>query len=195
MKRFVIFFTEKEGTSALVRLLDKLQQVSILHQDSGKEWQAWEPFDIQESGALTLESLEYCLDQLFAYKDIDFSKLNVIYSQKSKHKLLAVKPTEALGFKMRFTATYNPFYDHTGERANAKIYNRWTQKIFRNLMAKPFKSMMFNLLSKHNVTVFFAVRQDLLRWGLSKYRSYYYKGPKQLQFNLARGMIDPKDIL
>lgn len=195
MKRFVIFFTEKEGTCALVRLLDKLQQVSILRQDSGKEWQAWEPFDTHGSGALTFGTLEYCLDQLFTYKEIDFSKLNNIYSKKSKYKLLTVKPTEALGFKMRFTATCNPFYVHTGELAHAKIYNRCTQKMFSHVMAKPFKSMMFNLLSKNNVTVFFAVRQDLLRWGLSKYRSDYYKGPKHLQFDLARGIISPNDII
>lgn len=47
--------------------------------------------------------------------------------------------------------------------------------------------MMFDVLKKNDVTVFLAVRQDLLRWGLSKYHGDGSGNPGHLQFRIASG--------
>lgn len=57
-----------------------------------------------------------------------------------------------------------------------------------------FQEMMFNLLSDLNVVVFFAARQDVLRWGLSKYHGNGFGKPGHLQFKLANGRLQREDI-
>ena len=49
------------------------------------------------------------------------------------------------------------------------------------------------LLARHGVLVFMAVRQDVLRWGLSKYHGSG-DGKGHLQFKLASGQISRDEI-
>ena len=53
---------------------------------------------------------------------------------------------------------------------------------------------MLDQLKKNNIVVFFAVRQDLLRWGLSKYHGDGTGKTGHLQFDLANGKINKQDI-
>ena len=62
MRNFIILFHEKTGTSALVRLLDKFDEITILGQ---KKNRGLEPFDRHNCGPMTLNDLQRCLDIVF----------------------------------------------------------------------------------------------------------------------------------
>ena len=44
MRDFVLFFEEKEGTSAMMRWADRLDGVDVLHHTNGRGWEPLEPF-------------------------------------------------------------------------------------------------------------------------------------------------------
>ena len=52
-----------------------------------------------------------------------------------------------------------------------------------------FKLMMFNVLKRNDVVVFLALREDILKWALSKYHGDGTGKPGHLQFKLAKGKI------
>jgi len=54
--------------------------------------------------------------------------------------------------------------------------------------------MMFNVLKRNDVVVFLALRQDILRWALSKYHGDGTGNPGHLQFKLANGKIKRNSI-
>jgi hypothetical protein len=54
--------------------------------------------------------------------------------------------------------------------------------------------MMFDILGRHDVVVLIAVRQDVLRWGLSKYHGDGTGKPGHMQFKMARGAIARDEI-
>lgn len=187
MRDFIILFDEKEGTSPLVRLLDNFDQISILHQvDSG----GWEPFDRHNCGSMPLKNLEQCLGIVFDNKPVDMEYLNRIYTKTSSNPLEAISQNGVVGFKMRFR---NPreIPRYTGF---LPPWNRFWPKRFKANYASSFKSMMLDLLKRNNTTVFFAVRQDVLRWGLSKYHGDGTGMPGHLQFKLASGKINKENI-
>lgn len=194
MKKFVILFTEKEGTTPLVRLLDKFEQITILRQDSRKAWQAWEPFDVHESGPISFHSYRYLLESIFAKGVSDLSEVNRVYCKTANYPLLPMKETEVLGFKMRFKPISNPLFIGKDAWSYKRFCNRMTRGLSQVLYAKPYKNMMLDIFLENNVTVFFAVRQDLMRWGLSKYRGEGKGKPRHLQFQLAKGEVLPQDI-
>lgn len=189
MRNFIIIFTEKEGSTPLVRMLDKFEQISMLHQHNDKAWQAWEPFNHQECGSMPMGNLQQCLDMLFNNEPTDFEQLNQIYTRTATDPLERVNQNGAVGFKMRFFTPENPLHI-----VGAQKCNKLTQLLFRKLREKSFKTMMLDVLKKNNVVVFFAVRQDLLRWGLSKYHGDGTGKTGHLQFRLAIGNIKSKDI-
>jgi LPS sulfotransferase NodH len=53
---------------------------------------------------------------------------------------------------------------------------------------------MFKIFRRHDVVVFIAVRQDVLRWALSKLHGDGTGRPGHLQFRLSRGRIRREDI-
>ena len=187
MRNFVIFFNEKEGTSPLVRLLDNFDQISVVHQVDNS---GWEPFDRHNCGSIPLQNLEQCLDIVFNKDSIDFDRLNRIYTRTSTKPLEMIGKNSVVGFKMRFS---NP---RTIPRYFAFIppWNRFWPKLSKQYYAWSFKRMMLDLLKRNNTTVFFAVRQDVLRWGLSKYHGDGSGMPGHLQFKLASGKISRDDI-
>jgi len=54
--------------------------------------------------------------------------------------------------------------------------------------------MMFDVLKRNDVVVFLALRQDILRWALSKYHGDGTGKPGHLQFKLAKGKIKRSSI-
>lgn len=166
MRNFIIFFEEKEGTSPLVRLLNNFEQISIIHQMDNK---GWEPFDRHNCGSMALRNLECCLDMIFNKESIDFKRLNQIYTRTAKRPLEEFSKNGVVGFKMRFNAPTPTSY--------------WS-----------FRRMMFNILKRNDVVVFLAVRQDILKWGLSKYHGDGTGKPGHLQFKLASGKLNRDEI-
>jgi hypothetical protein len=182
MKNFIIFFDEKEGTSPLVRLLDNFERISIIHEVGG----SWEPFDRHSCGPMPLNSLKTCLNMIFGREPTDFARLNEIYLKTAKKPLKQVKPGVSVGFKMRFVPPA-PVLPLTSAFA---IWNKSVEEITR----RQYRRMMFDLLKSNDVTVFLAVRQDLLRWSLSKYHGDGSGNPGHLQFKLARRKASGLDL-
>lgn len=186
MRNFIIFFTEKEGSTPLVHLLDNFDEISIVHQVNTV---AWEPFDVSGSGPMPLKTLEASLSTIYKDGPVDNIKLNGLYTQTAINSLAPIDKKGVVGFKMRFVNPYNPL-----QVKGPAICNKLTRKLFQKVGATPFKVMMFDLLKRNNVVVFFAVRQDMLRWGLSKYHGDGKGKPGHMQFQLANGKLSRDDI-
>ena len=187
MRNFIIFFDEKTGTSPLVRLLDKFELISIVHQTKDR---GYEPFDRHNCGRMPLSDLRKCIEIIYNRGPKDIVFLNSIYTRTAKRPLDDIGEEGVVGFKMRFRPPNpNPFYfDRLVARSNrlkSSIRRRYDQY---------FKNMMFDVLKRHEVTVLIAVRQDVLRLGLSKYHGDGTGNPGHLQFKLARGVIAKDQI-
>ena len=186
MRKFIILFEEKEGTSPLVRLLNNFERVSIIHQVNNS---GWEPFDRHNCGPMSLRNLERCLEIIFDKSSIDFKRLNRIYTKTSRRPLEVISgEVGAVGFKMRFTPPIGFLY--------MSVFSRWNRlsRILAIYNNRSFKHMMINVLKRNNVVVFLAVRQDVLRWGLSKYHGDGTGKAGHLQFKLASGEISRDEI-
>ena len=183
MRNFVIFFHEKEGTSPLVRLLDNFDQVSIVHQENNS---GWEPFDRHNCGPMPLKILESCLEIVLGKAPVDVKQLNQLYTETAKLPVAELNKNGVVGFKMRFVPPDNnaPFLAEFSPWN--RLYKRFAESFLRR--------MMIDLLSRNDVVVFMAVRQDVLRWGLSKYHGDGTGKPGHLQFKLASGQISRGEI-
>jgi len=177
MRNFIIIFAEKEGTSPLIRLLNNFEQISIVHQVNTQDW---EPFDIHNRGAMTLGNLELCLDMVLNKESINFEQLNQIYTRTANKPLVEFGGNEVTGLKMRFTTPSK----------NSRFWNT----LPKNFTFDSFRLMMFDVLKRNDVVVFLALRQDILRWALSKYHGDGTGNPGHLQFKLAKGKIKRSSI-
>lgn len=186
MRNFVILFTEKEGSTPLVRLLDNFNQISIVHQ---QDTVAWEPFDVNGCGPMTLDDLAGCLNMVFSPGKTDIKQLNDIYCKTSTKPLATFDDSCSVGFKMRYVTPSSPFQFKTDS-----MLQKVSKKVFQSLGAKAYHQKMLEVFKDNNVMVFFCVRQDLLRWGISKYHGDGTGKAGHLQFKLANGKISEKDI-
>ena len=158
MKNFIIFFTEKEGSSPIIETLMKFDKIDII---------GFEPFDTyvfteKEFGGLgkdiKKEDLAECLDLIYK-NDHDpdyYQKLINIYSKyNAEIKLNNFNKLEnSIGLKIRL----------------------------RN------NELIFDKLKKYHVVTFVLIRQNVLRWALSKYVN------KHLQFEFDRDGDKNNDI-
>jgi hypothetical protein len=187
MRNFIIFFDEKTGTSPLVQLLDEFGLISVVR--IGKNT-GFEPFDTHHCGRMKLDDLKQCLDLIYNQAPIDTEELNRLYVKTAKRPLAVIDGKGIVGFKMRFRPPRAyPFHvDHL------PVWNKLLGKIFRKRYMRPFRIVMFDLLKRHNVVVLMAIRQDVLRLGLSKYHGDGTGKPGHLQFKVARGAINRDDL-
>ena len=158
MKNFIIFFTEKEGSSPIIETLMKFDKIDII---------GFEPFDTyvfteKEFGGLgkdiKKEDFAECLDLIYK-NDHDpdyYQKLINIYSKyNTEIKLNNFNKLEnSIGLKIRL----------------------------RN------NELIFDKLKKYHVVTFVLIRQNVLRWALSKYVN------KHLQFEFDRDGDKNNDI-
>jgi hypothetical protein len=187
MRNFIILFDEKAGTSPLVRQLDKFESISILHQEDSS---GFEPFDRHNCGRMSLRDLRKCLDIIYGHGPKNFEQLNRIYTRTAKRPLDEIDEKGVVGFKMRFTPPIrDPFRVIEKFAAN----DRLTSSI-RQCYIRYFKSKMLEIFKRHDVVVLMAVRQDLLRLGLSIYHGDGTGKPGHLQFKMARGKFARDEI-
>ena len=63
MKDFLLFFEEKEGTSAMMRWADRFENVQVVHHQNGRGWEPLEPFllgrDVKQNEVEELLNLIY----------------------------------------------------------------------------------------------------------------------------------------
>jgi len=189
MRNFILFFEEKEGTSPLVRLLANFNQISVIHQVNNS---GWEPFDRHSCGLMSIRNLKQCLELIFDKEPLHMECLNQIYTRTATKPLEAFNKNGAVGFKMRFVP---PKID-LPIVGNFSVWCKFARYIYLKYQTSrgTFKKMMFDLLKRHNLVAFLAVRQDVLRWALSKYHGDGTTMYGHLQFKIASGQVNKKDI-
>lgn len=186
MKNFVILFNEKEGTSVLMRILNNFPEIDIIHQIKNR---GYEPFNSYEVGYMMHSEIAKCLDNIFQNTSTSFQKLNEIYVQSANTTIENFSYHNSRGLKMRF----QPRGGHTTE-VTKKINNKTITKSEIEENYNLYKTIMLNLFKRNKVVVFFAVRQDILRWALSKYHGDGTGKPGHLQGKLRSGKITRDEI-
>jgi hypothetical protein len=185
VNNFLVLFNEKEGTSAIVRLLANCPGVAVLHQVDDR---GWEPFDRHNCGSMPRADLRRCLELAWGDQPVDMEELNRIYLRSAPRPLDPISSPSAAGFKMRFRPP-----------ARDAPAMRWALRFVRpaaraRYVGWPFRRMMFELLRELDVVTFIAVRQDVLRWALSRYHGDGSGQRGHLQFRLAAGEIRRDEI-
>jgi hypothetical protein len=127
----------------------------------------WEPFDRHACGPIQLSALRRCLDLVFSRTPV--AEINELYERTATRPLSTFRGDGSIGFKMRFTPP---------EGSSRDLFSR----------------LMVDVLKRHDVLVFLAVRQDLLRWALSKYHGDGTGRPGHLQFRLGSGKLARNEI-
>jgi hypothetical protein len=186
MRRFIIFFDEKEGTTPLVHLLDNFDQISIMRADKS----AWEPFDDWCCGPMSLRTLEQCLEIVFGQQPVDIERLNRIYTKTAIGPLSNVDLTGSVGLKMRFRPPRK--IDRIIQRTAS--LNAISERLAGMYPGRLFRPLMIDLLRRNDVLVFLAVRQDVLRWALSMYHGDGTGKRGHLQFKLTSGRVRKNQI-
>lgn len=171
MKNFIILFQEKEGTTALVRMLDKFDEFSIVHQQVG----GWEPFNVHNCGEMKFDHYFECVNKVLNDKEVDIKAVNKLYCKTAKKPLSEINKEKAAGFKMRL---YAPFKSN----------------VLKVLFHPFFERRLIQTLKKNDTVVFLSVRQDIFRWALSKYHGDGTGKKGHLQFKMAADQINKKDI-
>ena len=133
-----------------------------------RTWGEWEPFDRHACGPMPLASLLECIDLVYSRAPV--AEINRIYERTATRSLSEFCRGVSVGFKMRF-------------RPSLESESRGR-----------FSAAMIELLKRHDVLVFLAVRQDLLRWALSKYHGDGTGRAGHIQFRLASGRLTREEI-
>ena len=181
MRNFIIFFNEKEGTSPLIKVLNNFPQIDIILTTKND---GLEPFDFHTCGAISNADLENCLNYIYQSEYTPIDIINSIYKKKAQTTLKKFSYNNSRGLKMRFKSPGS-----INNKVEESCLNSTT-----NYEEKIFQEIMFNTLKKHKVVVFITVRQDIMRWALSKYHGDGTGKPGHLQFKLQDGRISRKDI-
>ena len=127
---------------------------------------------------------------LFDNKTIDMNVLNSIYTKTASAPLEKIGAGTSIGFKMRLNYLHKKLsYFRSMPRIRARLQNYWNAYL-RNR----YKHMLFRIFKKNSVIVFVAIRQDILRWSLSKYHGDGTGKNGHLQFRLANSKIDRESI-
>ena len=185
MRDFVLFFGEKEGTSAMVRWADRLEGVSVVHHDNGR---GWEPLEAHLLGRdLRLEEVSTLFSLIYS-KPRDMDALRRTYAVKRPDRTLVSLPeTGSVGLKMRWRP---PDVFHCGYELIDLPVNR----LFREMRRSRHFAAMTEQMAAHDVVPMMAARQDIFRWALSKYHGSGSGKKGHLQFKLASGEIERGDI-
>jgi len=186
MANFFVLFDEKEGTSNLIQLLDHFSGMAIVHQVDNR---GWEPFDWHLHRSLSIHSLMRCLDLVYAPGEDAAKRLNSIYTRTSDRALETYDKSGDIGFKMRLALL-------PGRHWLSDLVDRRGPAWLREYRAdyRWYERRMMAMLRKHDVIVIFAVRQDLLRWALSKYHGDGTGTSGHLQFDIAAGRKSLSDV-
>lgn len=177
LRSFIIHFSEKEGTTAGVQLIDRLSEVSVLNTQS----RAWEPLSSHEVGPMRARDSIRFLDAAFGRDD---ARARDLYTRSSVRTLSPIPATGGFGFKWRMAPARGRTmgFGIPGLRgAHLRLRRAW------------FERALSRCLQRNRVVMFVAVRQDLLRWSLSKYRDL--ENPKShLQFRVQSGAVKREEL-
>jgi hypothetical protein len=185
MKDFLLFFEEKEGTSAMMRWADRFENVQVVHHQNGRGWEPLEPYhlgyDVKQGEVEELLNLIYSQPR-------DLQTLRDAYRLKvPDRKLVPLDSEVSVGLKMRWKP---PRVLHVGNDVVDLPVNR----LFKRQRYRAYREYMVEMLHENGVVPMLAVRQNIFKWALSKYHGDGTGKKGHLQFQLASGAIAKEDI-
>ena len=185
MKDFILFFEEKEGTSAMMRRADRFANISIVHHDNGRGWEPLEPYQLGED--VKQHDIDELLSLIYS-KPRNGEVLRKAYRKKVPNRQLVDLPSEnAVGLKMRWKPPRRVHFDKP-----------WldlpVNRILKTRRHRAYRDSMVATLHEHGVVPMLAVRQNIFRWALSKYHGDGQGNKGHLQFKLAYGELSREDI-
>jgi hypothetical protein len=189
MKNFILFFEEKEGSTAVAQTLDALDPISVVRRETASGLGGWEPFEWFNCGSLGPSRFRECMRQLFAVRPLDLERINELYLSTARAPLRSFQCTGSVGFKMRIV----PPWDLPNLRADSASRKNpaidFACRTIRRIERNSFKKLMAESLAELGVVVFVMVRQDIFRWAISKYHGDGSGRPGHLQFRMAAGEV------
>lgn len=189
MKNFVLFFEEKEGSTAVVQALDALGPISLVRRETDSGLGGWEPFEWFNCGSLGPARFRQCLEQVFGTRPVDFARLNELYTSTARAPIRPFDTAGSVGFKMRIAPPWDiPDLPAASPLRKVKAVDLACRAL-RRLGKGSFQRLMGDTLSSLGVVVFIMVRQDIFRWAISKYHGDGTGKPGHLQFRVAAGDV------
>jgi hypothetical protein len=189
MKNFVLFFEEKEGSTAVVQTLDSLESISLVRRETSSGLGGWEPFEWFNCGSLGRSRFRECLRLIFSERPLNLAHLNELYLSTARAPLRSFGCNGSVGFKMRIV----PPWDLPNLRADSAYRSNravdFVCRSIRRIERNSFRSLMADLLGELDVVVFVMVRQNIFRWAISKYHGDGSGKPGHLQFRMAAGDV------
>jgi hypothetical protein len=187
---FVLFFEEKEGSTAVIQILSELDQVSVVRRETMSGLGGWEPFEWFNCGSLSPDHFRRCLQLIFGQRPVDLAALNSVYTRTARAPLRPFDASRSVGFKMRI----NPPWDIPRLTAASPLRRLaavdYLARFLRRAGRNSFKNLMGRACSDLGVVVLVMVRQDIFRWAISKYHGDGTGRPGHLQFRLASGEVE-----
>jgi hypothetical protein len=194
MKNFILFFEEKEGSTAVMQSLDTLDLVSVVRRETDTGRGGWEPFEWFNCGSLGRDRFRRCLHEIYGPQPLNLAQLNSIYMRTARAPIRDFDKARPIGLKMRITPPWDiPNLSAASPYRRSEAVDLAT-KVLRRLNRGNFKRLMAQTLAELNVAVFIMVRQDIFRWAISKYHGDGTGKPGHLQFKLASGAVDSESI-
>jgi hypothetical protein len=185
MRDFVLFFEEKEGTTAMMRWADRIDGLRVVHHTKDKGWEPMEPFVLGQD--VTLDEVEGLMGAVYR-QPRDMEALRSLYTRKVPDRELVELPGDcSIGLKMRWKPP-RVFY------SGLPILDLPVNRLFKKVRGRRYHDSMVRILSGSNVVPMLAVRQNVFKWALSKYHGDGSGRKGHLQFKLASGEIERKDI-
>jgi LPS sulfotransferase NodH len=173
-RNFVLLFHEKQGTSPIIRLLDRFRRIDVVHTADGI---GWEPLDAHNCGPMRTRDYVECLDIILGSNCPNLHRLNSLYTKTARAPLAPFARDNAVGFKMRLKPHRDSWIPHRRRRL---------QRLHRE--------STLAALARHRVLVFIAQRRDIFRWALSFYHGDGTGRPGHLQFQLAAGVLQREEV-
>ena len=169
----------------MVRWADRFENINVVHHENGRGWEPVEPYHLGHN-IRQKEIIDLLTRMYTSPRDMD--GLRKAYAQKLPDRVLVpLNDNASVGLKMRWKP---PRILHTGQRV-VDVPLNWAFKSHRQ---RQYFSAMVELMQRQDVVPMLAVRQNIFKWALSKYRGDGQGNAGHLQFKLASGAISKKDI-
>ena len=171
----------------MLQNLNLFNDVSVVHQSDGR---GWEPFEHHNCGNANISVIVNCMNAMFTRDSAQLKCAKGDYDQLARQSMEINIEKQAVGFKMRFRAPRNFF-----PKTKSITCNRAFSYISRIFFNRHFRDNVTECLIENNVKVFFIVRQDVMRWALSKYIGRGDGRIGHRQFTKHRTLdVEPKPI-
>lgn len=185
MRDFVLYFEEKEGTTAIMRWANRLSNVRVLHYADDRCWEPLESFMLGEN--VRREEIQSLMQAIYV-RPRNMEELRRRYAMKVPNRELVTLPDNcSIGLKMRWTPP-RVFY------SGLPIFDLPVNRICKEYRHRRYYDSMVQTLSDAGVAPMLAVRQNVFKWALSKYHGDGTGKKGHLQFKLASGELTRHDI-